>query len=235
MTTSLQAVVFDMDDTLYAERDFVLSGFHAVAQWADEALGIPATAGYEKLTNLFHIGVRGDTFNRWLELFHQPADETLVRQLVQVYRGHTPHIRPFPEIPALLQDLRQHVRVGLISDGYLQVQQRKLHALGLADYFDAVIFSDRWGRAAWKPSERPFRTVLQQLDVPARAAVYVGDNPSKDFLGARRVGMSTVWLRRADGEYSCQTPPTPDHAPHQIIAALQELPQILAIPLALQE
>ncbi|NLX10377.1 MAG: HAD family hydrolase [Chloroflexi bacterium] len=221
-----QAIVFDLDDTLYPERDYALSGFRAVAHWADSRLGIPAGQGYAELRRMFEQGVRGDTFNRWLAAHGVPADGW-IEELVQVYRTHIPVLTPFPEVPALLAALRPHYRIGLVSDGYLDVQRQKFAALRLADYFDAVVFSDEWGREAWKPSIFPFVRVAQMLRVEPRRAMYVADNPTKDFLGARRAGLTTVWCRRAHGEYTHLEPPTDEHEPDWSIPSLAAFENIL--------
>lgn len=227
MTTSSRAVVFDMDDTLYPERDFVLSGFRAVARWAEEALGLPAAPSITTLNTLFTAGVRGDTFNRWLNSCGIADSDTIVPQLLEVYRQHSPEIRPFAGVPELLAALGRFYRMGLLSDGYLAVQQRKLAALGLRPAFDAVVFSDELGRAAWKPSRQPFDLVCERLQVPPGRAIYVADNALKDFAGARRAGMKTIWLRRPAGEYAAQLPPGPDYAAQAEVRDLAELPALL--------
>ena len=48
-----QGIVFDLDDTLYPERDYVLSGFKAVASWAEARLGVPSLGGFSGLRRLF--------------------------------------------------------------------------------------------------------------------------------------------------------------------------------------
>lgn len=221
-----QAVVFDLDDTLFPERDYVLSGFRAVAAWAQAHLDIPAEVGFLELGNLFAQGVRGDTFDRWLALHSLEPDE-LVPTLVHVYRGHRPILAPYAEVPGVLAALRRHYRLGLVSDGPLAVQQAKLHALGLGACFDAIVFCDQWGPEAWKPSTRPFRVALRRLQVSPSQAVYVGDNPIKDFIGARRAGLASVRIQRPTGEYGAQVPPTPEHAPDLTIGSLTELEQAL--------
>jgi len=226
--TKWQAIVFDLDDTLYPERDYVLSGFKVVAEWGQLHLGIPVEQGFSELHDLYVAGVRGETFNRWL-VHHNISPEGVVSELVQVYRDHQPAIRCFPETPALLDSLCQHFRLGLLSDGYLAVQRLKLKALGLARYFDAVVFSDEWGRKSWKPSTRPFLEVLSRLSVPAPAAAYVADNPVKDFLGARQAGMVTVWVHRSEGEYAHLRPPSDAHAPDYEVTSLTELEQLLIL------
>lgn len=223
---SWQAVVFDLDDTLYPEREYVLSGFRAVAQWAEQELAVGFEQGYAGLHGLFEQGARGDTFNRWAAM-HGCDPATLAPECVRVYREHQPALTPFEGVPELLAALRAHYRLGLLSDGYLEVQRRKLAGLQLAEYFDAVVFSDEFGRAAWKPSPQPFVALAQRLSLPAAAAVYVADNPAKDFLGARRAGMASIWLRRPAGEYTQLTPASPQHAPDITVSTLAELEHVL--------
>lgn len=203
-----------------------MSGFQAVAVWAEENLAIPAGHGLAELWSLFEAGVRGDTFNRWLGL-HGLATDDLEPQMVRIYREHIPSLKPFHEVPSLLTTLHQHYRLGLVSDGYLDVQQRKLAALRLASYFDAIVFSDEWGREAWKPSTKPFEVVLERLCVTPPTSIYVADNSLKDFIGARRVGMRTVQVYRPGGEYALVDPPTPEHAPDCTINCLIELEELL--------
>jgi putative hydrolase of the HAD superfamily len=220
------AVIFDLDDTLYPERDYVLSGFRAVARHCCSELGISADQAFAELRTLFAQGVRADTFNRWLAM-HGRTEAPLVPRLIEVYRQHQPAIQPFPEIPALLAELRPRYRIGLLSDGYLGVQQQKFAALGCGGYFDAVVFSDTWGRSAWKPSAVPYEAAIRLLAVPSGAAVYVADNPRKDFLGARRSGMRSIRLRLAEGEYSALEPETAEHAPDHTVTSFAELGVIL--------
>ena len=222
-----RAVVFDLDDTLYPEREFVLGGFMAAARWAEARVGIHADVGYADLCRLYESGVRGDTFERWLEE-HGVEPGPHVSSLVDVYRRHEPRLEPFPGVPALLAGLGRDHLVGLISDGLHDVQRRKLNALGLGPVFDAVVFSDEWGRENWKPSTRPFLEILQRLGVTADSAVYVADNPLKDFLGARQVGMHAIQILREGGEYARATAPTPQHAADRVIHDLSVLERLVA-------
>ncbi|MCX6049330.1 MAG: HAD family hydrolase [Chloroflexi bacterium] len=229
-----QAIIFDLDDTLYPEHDYVLSGFQAAAHWAEAQFGINSVIGFDYLQTLFRSGVRGDTFNQWLMHFgllshHNTPDnaQRLVAQLVEAYRIHEPTLCPFPEVTLYLPKLHQQYRLGLVSDGYLEVQQRKLAALGIAHYLGAVVFSDQWGRTAWKPSTTPFKAVLEQLNVTASEALYIADNPLKDFYGPRQLGMATIWLKHSSGDYTKQEPPSPDYAPDIILNTWAEFKRFL--------
>jgi putative hydrolase of the HAD superfamily len=222
----LEAVVFDLDDTLYPEREFVLSGFRAVALWAEQNMGIIFTDGYQELVHLFENSTHGRTFDLFLEN-HGLWSVSVVQEMVQIYRTHCPEIACFPEIPDLLIRLKKRFKIGLLSDGYLEVQERKLQALGLERHFDAVVFSDQWGKDAWKPNPRPFKAVLELLSTKAAQAVYVADNPAKDFLGARRAGMSSIRVRMKGGVYNTIEPETSDHAPTLEISNLSRLEEAL--------
>jgi len=215
-----------MDDTLYPERDFVLSGFRAVSDWVERTLGIPSDQSYAELKSLSEKGVRGDTFDRWLALHELPSAD-LEAQMVRIYRDHLPSLTPFPQVPELLDSLGRRYRLGLLSDGYLAVQRRKLDALGLSHHFDAIVFSDEWGREAWKPSPKPYLIALQRLAADAARSVYVADNATKDFLGTRRLGIFGIWVRRSNGVYAHLEPPTPQHMPDLTITSLVKLEQIL--------
>ena len=222
-----RAVVFDLDDTLYPERDFVLGGFQAAARWAEAHLGVPADDGRDELWRLYESGVRGDTFDRWLDARGIEA-APVVPRLVDAYRRHEPRLAPFPEVEGVLTRLRTRLRLGLLSDGFLDVQRRKLDALGFARLFDAVVFSDEWGRQAWKPSAQPFLAILDRLEIAAGATVYVADNPLKDFLGARRLGIHTIQVLRPGGEYAGAVAPTPEHAADQVVRGLAECERVVA-------
>lgn len=221
-----QAVIFDLDDTLYSERSFVLSGFRAVAAHIAEHVSLPSEDVYQQLEKLFRQGVRGNTFDLWLSE-QQLADQIAVHDLVEVYRNHTPDIQPFPGVAHLLEILHQKYRLGLVSDGYLDVQRRKFLALGIAHHFDGVVFSDELGRSSWKPSPAPFVEVSNRLRVIPQRAVYIGDNPLKDFVGPRQLGMSSIWYRNPRGEHSRHELPSRLHQPTMTIHSLDELQEAL--------
>jgi putative hydrolase of the HAD superfamily len=223
-----RAVVLDLDDTLYPEAAYVRSGFRAVAARAQETLGVPAAEGEAELVALFEEGVRRDTFDRWLAARGLGGD-VAVGDLVAAYRAHAPEIAPFPGAGALLRRLRaDDSAVGLLSDGDPAVQGRKLDALGLRDAFDAIVVTGELGPDAGKPSPRGFEAVLRGLGgAPPGEAVYVSDNPAKDFVGARRAGMRSIRVRRPGGIYAHLEPETPEHAPDAEVSGLDEVPSAL--------
>lgn len=218
----LRAIIFDLDDTLYPERAFVESGFRAVADWVARRLGLSPEAVHQELMSSFENGVRGDAFDRLLA-DKGVKEEGWVRLMLGVYRGHTPSIEPYPLVPELLRRLHARCLLGLVTDGYGTLQRRKIRALGLEGTFDAAVVTGDLGTRAWKPSPRPFTTVLDQLGVAAEDAVYVADNPVKDFLGANRIGMGTIRIRHPEGLYAGLEPPWRRYAPDAEVTTFDDL------------
>lgn len=222
---SLRAVIFDLDDTLFPEESYVFSGFRAISTYAAEHLGIPADRSFRELSQLYVEGVRGNTFNRWLA--KQNANRNIdpaewIPRLLAVYREHQPKIECFAGAHELLEKLGQQYRIGLITDGWLEVQQTKITALNIGRHFQSIVISDQWGRDYWKPHERPFLTALAELEVQPRQAIYVADNPNKDFVGARGVGMRSVRVRHP-GIYAAEEPRSAEFAPDEEIDNLEQL------------
>lgn len=190
----VRVVVFDIDDTLYLERDYVLSGFAAVARHVEDVYGCPEFAA--TCTRLFEQGARGDVFNRGLQELGLPVEPAAVRELVTLYREHTPDIQLLPDSLDLLGQLCGRRELAVISDGPLSSQQRKVHALGLSQWVDDVLLTDAWGRDFWKPHSRAFAAVEARFAVKGSDCVYIADNPHKDFIAPRARGWSTVRVRR---------------------------------------
>ncbi len=194
-----RAVLFDLDDTLYLERDYVASGFRAVGRWMAERYGVTAFA--RVCQELFAAGRRGDVFDAALAALDL-AERVPVVELIRVYREHHPDIRLLPDAERLLRRLHGRVPLALVTDGTARVQRRKLLALGIAPLFDVITVTDELGRAFWKPHPRPFLATLEALGVEPHETLWIADNPKKDFLTPRRLGMACVRVRRPDGIYA---------------------------------
>lgn len=216
----IRALVFDLDDTLYPEREFVLSGFAAVDAWLRNDQGI--TGFLEGASAEFDRGMRGDIFNRALRGLGRPEDPQLIRQMVEVYRDHPPQIRLFPDAEWALDYFARICPLALITDGYLQVQQRKVAALVLAPRLAAVVYSDTFGRAGWKPSPLPYEQIIRELKCAPSECAYVGDNSAKDFVTARRLHWLTIRVRRPGGEHFAVQLDR-DHEADREISNLREL------------
>jgi len=222
------ALVFDLDDTLYPERDFVRSGFRAVDRWLEERHGIRHFA--PEAERVFAAGVRGRIFDEALGALGlaQPQIQILVPQMTAVYRAHRANLTLFPDARWALERFARSHRLGLITDGHARTQRNKVAALGIGGAFVAAMFTDDLGRGHWKPSAAPFQRMMAALEATADACIYVGDNPAKDFVAPNRLGWRTVRVVRAEGEHARVAGDGSDgHQAQHTVGSLHELEDIL--------
>jgi putative hydrolase of the HAD superfamily len=201
--------VFDIDDTLYLERDYVHSGFEAVGRWAAKWLHIEDFA--ERCWSSFEAAQRGSIFDDVLrESGKQPTTE-LVSALVEVYRTHTPSITLAADASEALHAILFTASVAIVSDGPAVSQSRKVDALGLGSFAAPIVLTEILGAEFRKPHPRAFEQVEQRR--PAGVYLYIADNPLKDFAGPKQLGWITVRVRRPSGlHYGVENPAgTPDH------------------------
>jgi len=143
-------------------------------------------------------------------------NKNLIPKLVKVYRTHKPKLSLYSEVRTVLSTLRkQGYKLGLITDGNVEVQRNKVEALKIKDFFDCIIFSDEYGIEKQKPNPFPYQKALKELKASARETIYVGDNPYKDFVSAKKLGIHTIRIMR--GQYKNVTLNKEFEAEYQII------------------
>lgn len=222
---NLKAIIFDLDDTLYLERDFVRSGFISVASHCHQENGSDEHSIFNSLWNKFLNGGRGNLFDLLLE--ENPSINIPIVDLINVYRSHKPDISLVKGVKNLLVELKKDRSIALISDGYLNTQKNKLFSLDISDLFDFIMFTDSLGKSYWKPSPVPYITVLNELNVKHEDSVYIADNVKKDFLYPNQSGMKTIRVKYEHGIYRDLTPETDGHAPTFTVNSILELKQLL--------
>ncbi len=185
----IQAVLFDLDLTLLdREKTYRAFAYDLVSRYtkdpvrterlAEEMIrldrhgyGSPGAA-YRPLMEAFGCGA-GDFAGQWA-LFVQKV----------VYR--------YPESEAVLRELSGRYRLGIVSNGASATQWGKLHTSGLAGYFETVVISGDVGIE--KPDPEIFRIALAKMRLSADEAVFIGDHPLCDGIGALDAGMRVVWI-----------------------------------------
>lgn len=195
-----KVVVFDLDDTLFPEHQFVLSGFQAVSEWVFDKFSVQGF--YVTAETLFNQGCRGKVFDSALFQLNIPYDTSLIEEIVKIYRGHKPKITLYDDAEWAISFFGTNTRLGIITDGYLLTQQNKVASLGIEAKFDVIVYSDAFGRKCWKPSKVPYLNLMETLGCKGDDCFYVGDNPAKDFIEAKNLGWQTVRICRERGEYS---------------------------------
>lgn len=219
--SSYAAVVFDLDDTLYPEREYAFSGFTAVAEAFGDRLGDAGKAA-ARIRRLFDTEHRPRVFDALLAELGLPQDRKLVDAMIEVYQAHRPTIRLFHDAEVVLKTLRPEYRLGLLTDGRSVTQGLKIDALGLRGRFDVILITSELGPGFAKPSPRPFEFMSTRLQVVGSRSVYVADNPAKDFEAPNALGWMTVQVRRSEGLYHNQAS-APGGEPFQVIDGLDRL------------
>jgi len=191
----LEAVIFDLDDTLYLETSYVRSGFGAVAQvLADEHSSVEYIG--RLLWRAFEQGPRDRVFNSVLRELGREDESSEISRLVRCYREHRPTLALEPAMRDLLGRVGRLYKLGLLTDGFLPAQQYKVEALGLTEVFDCIVYTEALGREFWKPSPRAFELMSESLGCAGSRCVYVADNVAKDFVGPNQLGWRTIRLLR---------------------------------------
>jgi len=198
----MKAIIFDLDDTLYPEREFVMSGFKVVAKYLAKKYALNQFKIFNFLRFDFKNGIRGKNFDLLIARFNLSKKE--LKSLIKIYRNHKPKIKLYPDAKKILKYLAKNkkIKIGLISDGAVKTQTNKLQSLKIDKIFDAIVLSDSFGKKYRKPHLRPFHLALKKLKIKPEEAIYVADNPLKDFIGAGKLGIFTVRIKRKNGIYN---------------------------------
>lgn len=225
MDFSTLRLVLDLYDTLYAERDYVHSGFDAVGRFAAQQIGV--TDFSERCWRLFLGGRRTAIFDTALTELLGRADSIIVEQFVDVYRNHHPQITLYEDAQRLLQRKRAAgAPLGLITDGHAVSQHAKLKSLGLKQQLATYIVTADLEGERQKPHPAAFNLLQQGLG-PSGQFVYVGDNPAKDFLTPNALGWISIRIRRPEGIYTNDKAPSFNHEARGTITSLDEVDEFL--------
>lgn len=197
----IKAVVFDLDDTLISEHEYIRSGFNVVAQALSAKYQLLQENVFLKLMNLFQESPK-NVFNRILDFYQIDYTIEDIKELIAIYRHHLPNISLYEDAKFILNKLSEKdLKLGIITDGYQMTQRNKLSSLGIDAYFDSIIVTDEIGREFWKPHARPYELIKEQLGVEFNEIIYIGDNISKDFVTAKKLGIKTIHIKRDEGVY----------------------------------
>jgi len=192
----IRAVLFDLDGTLYDR---------------DEVVRRVAHEQYETFRDRFGAADRDELIARTLELddhgyarradvyrklvADMNVDERLASDLeAHFWDCYCSHCHQPEDTVATLERLRAAgKKLGVITNGPVDWQSRKLRTLKLESYFDDIVISDAVGIS--KPDARIFTLALDRLGAQPGEAMYVGDHPQIDIAGARAAGLAAAWKR----------------------------------------
>ena len=202
-----KCIFFDLDHTLWdyetnsAETLFELYGGYDLL-----SKGVPRYEDFlnrfkkvnTDLWNLYDNGlidsdhIRRERFKQILEPFNA-YEIKLSEDLSRDYLDICPRKgKLMPHATAILDYLKQNYRLAVITNGFEEIQHRKLTAGSLHSYFDHIITSQKAGFK--KPSREIFDCALQLNGVTNIEAVMIGDNLITDIGGARNASIDAVYF-----------------------------------------
>lgn len=174
-------VVFDLDDTLYNEIDYLKSAYFEIAKEIDannsENLFALMFSRYQNNSDVF----------AYLENTYGISKSSLLNR----YHNHFPNIKPFSAVRDTLLNIKKNQgKTGLITDGRTITQRNKLKALDLTELFDYIIISEEIGTE--KPHENNYLAIEKQLK--SGRFYYIADNCKKDFITPNKRNWCTIGL-----------------------------------------
>lgn len=206
--------VFDLDDTLYKEVDFLRSGLVSVASLLNELYGKDISTDILE----WHKCGEKDIFLRICQAFNLPSEAK--ESFLWHYRLHRPNISLSAEVMELLHWLNTHTKgIAILTDGRILTQKTKLLQLGLS-HAPAYISEEY---SSEKPELLRFELIMESY--PAENYIYVGDNPKKDFFAPKKLGWKTIGLIADDRNIHLQElcRLSEDYLPHLWIKKLSQI------------
>ena len=222
----MKVVCFDLDDTLYAEVDYLESAYKEIVAYALEISGnnmLPASEVYNEMLNAYYS--QQNAFECLNEILDLECD---IQSYLTIYRNHKPNISLSYFAENLFCELREMGCIlGVITDGRSVQQRNKIEALGINKYVDTsdIIISEEFGSE--KPSMDNFRYFMNKYPY-ATEYIYIGDNISKDFVAPNKLGWKSFCVLDSGRNVHTQIFDIPaEYMPSFYVAGLEEIVPIL--------
>ena len=179
-------IVFDLDDTLYKEIDFLKSAFKEIATTISDRNTELGNSMYSLMMIEYQNGQ--NAFKKVIE--ENGIRKFSVEDLIHLYRNHKPNIQLGCETRQVLENLKlMGFPLGIITDGRSIQQRNKLQALGIESWFDHIIISEEFGSEKPDPSNYRYYEKFYKGQF-----YYIGDNVKKDFISPKILGWTTICL-----------------------------------------
>ncbi|MGO9481340.1 MAG: TIGR02253 family HAD-type hydrolase [Candidatus Kryptoniota bacterium] len=197
----IKAVIFDLDNTLV---DFMRMKGEAIDAAVRAMLDAGLELSYDEVKNRINAiykekGIEFQyVFDSLLSGIFDKVDYKILSAGVVAYRrAREAALVPYPHVSMTLYELlKMGMKLAVVSDAPAREAWLRLTYLNMHNIFDAVVtFEDTNKR---KPHPAPFTLALRKLDVKANEALMVGDWAERDIMGAKKVGMKTVFARYGD-------------------------------------
>lgn len=197
----IKAIIFDLDNTLL---DFVkmkqFSVKAAITAMNEAGLEVDEKKAYEDIFDLYIE--RGwenqQVFDDYLnQTVGKVSNKILAAGIVSYRRAREATLVVYPNVnKTLIQLIKMGINLAVVSDAPSREAWMRLYYLNLHHVFDPVLTFDDTG--VRKPSPKPFQMALDYLKIKPNEAIMIGDWPERDVVGAKEIGMKTIFARYGD-------------------------------------
>lgn len=190
-----KAVFFDLDNTLYDNKQYFLGAFKEIANYLFKKHGILREKTYKDLIKLWK-----EKTSIYLYLFDDLLDvlklKKELKKVIKIFNDYEGKLRPYPGVISVLKELKKrNYKLGIITDGNVKRQKRKIKALGFGNFFQVIIYTKK---SKPKPSKTSFLTAFKKMNIKPKNTYYIADNPLVDFEGSKKTGMKTVRILKGE-------------------------------------
>ena len=222
----VQAIIFDLDDTLWEVGPVIVRAEHAMLEFLAgryprvlELHTLDSMRDIRARMAIEHPAMRHDFTWLRLESLRRHAreagyPEAMAQEAFAVFYRVRNEVTLYDDAVPALERLHARFRLFAISNG-----NADLAAIGLARFFEHALAARDAGML--KPDPRIFGLLLQRAGLGPERVVHVGDDVIADVEGARRAGVTPVWLNRAGEQWPTAAPPP------LTVGSLTELPDLL--------
>jgi len=210
----VQAVIFDFDDTLWEVGPVIVRAEHSMFEFL--ALRYPRVAEQHTLDSMRdvrarmaieHPAMRHDFTWLRLESLRRHAreagyGESMAAEAFEVFYRARNEVVLYDDVLPALERLHGRFRLFAVSNG-----NADLGVIGLARFFERALGAREAGTL--KPDPRIFGRLLADAQIAREHVLHVGDDALADVEGARRAGVTPVWLNRPGGAWPVGLDPPP--------------------------
>lgn len=197
----IKAIIFDLDNTL---MDFMKMKRSAVEAAADSMIDAGLEISKEKLVEKIYSiywkeGIEDQQiFDKvLLQEFGYIDYKILAAGIIGYRRAKEANVATYPHVHITLMELiKQGIKMCVVSDAPKLPVWMRIVSLNLHNYFEFVLTFDDTGEK--KPSPKPFTMALERLGTTPKETLMIGDWAERDIVGAKQLGMRTVFARYGD-------------------------------------
>lgn len=188
--------IFDLDDTIYRERDFFINGIKAISKKFSKKLKKKSILIHNQILKDVKKNGRKKFLDRFLKKNNIYSKKNL-RNALKIFRFNDLKLNPYIDFLTFLSNIKNEKKY-IVTDGHKIVQKKKISSLGIKKYFDKILISRNYKISFEKPSLFCFKKIKKLQNCKWKNMIYIADNPNKDFVNLNKAGCNTVRIVRGN-------------------------------------